>query len=146
MKQLDPTEVDALHAEVERDMRNGNGAKHFEDVLDELHSKQGNSRVAETPSVHEQLRRFCNDLRAGLDEQVRGQGFRCKFVIPDGKGEGFHVQFFDTYRRPFDVSYSFEEGMQAATKSGAAFMGREIMSEIIDKLLAARARYFARMQ
>ena len=143
---LDPRELDEIAADVNRDLASGNGAKHFERELDELHSLQsGNTHVAETHKIHEELQRFCLAFRAGLADQVRSQGFKCQFVMPDGKGEGFHIQFVDLYGRQFDVTYSFDEGLQAAAQHGE-FMGRSMMSDVIDKLLAARERYFARMQ
>jgi hypothetical protein len=142
--ELDPAELAEVQADVARDMRNGDGAKHFERELDELHSLQGSAHVDETPQVREELERFCRSFRDGLQDQVRSQGFRCLFVMPDGKGEGFHLQFQDKVGRRFEVEYSFDEGMLAAARSGE-FMGRDMMREVIEKLLAARDRYFARM-
>lgn len=142
--EVDPAEVDRLSAEVNKDIAEGNGGKHFQRELDELHSTQGNA-TAPDPDVARRLHRFCLDFRAGLDEQLRPAGLRCRYVMPDGYGEGFAIRFVDREGRLFDVDYSFDEGMAAAVAGDETTVGRRWMDEVAKKVMNARAFYFARM-
>jgi hypothetical protein len=139
-EQHDAAELDEISAQVNKDIREGNGARHFERELDELHSLYQRSQTVD-PNSETELRRFCGTLRHELDQRVRPR-FCCRMVIPDGEGEGFHIQFLDKAGRTFDVAYLFDE----APVIGHEEFVRRVMDEIIQKLFAARERYFARMQ
>lgn len=141
----DPEEVKILAAEVSRDLASGQGGKHFEREIDDLHSLH--ARHTQTEPDHEVLRRlhvFCRDFRDGLNDQLRGSGLRCIRVIPDGHGQGLAMAFVDRQGRPFDVTYTFDEGM-AASDRDPENMGREMIAEVTKRLMNERARYFARM-
>lgn len=139
--ELEPVETDILSAEVNKDIAEGNGAKHFERELDEIHSQQGSAHAPD-PDVAARLHRFCLELRKGLTDTLRGTGLRCGYVMPDGRGEGFSIRFFDTAGRLFDVEYAFDDAMRLETEG----MGRAMMDEIARRVLNARAAYFVRMQ
>lgn len=141
----DPNQIRILSAEVNRDLAEGQGGKHFEAELDALHSTGAQTHVPD-PGVADRLNRFCHQFRHALNDQLKPQGLRCRFVIPDGRGEGFAMAFVDSHGRPFEVEYSFDEGMAAATKAGDENMGREMLDQVCRKVLNARAVYFARMQ
>lgn len=141
----DPVEVAKLAAEVNRDIRDGNGAKHFEREIDDLHSIGARTRV-ENPDTPAELRRFCRDFRDALNSQLSGAGLFCQAMRPDGRGDGFALTFVDRQGRPFHVEYSFDEGIAAAVRVGDENMGREMIGEVAAKVIAARERYFARMQ
>jgi hypothetical protein len=140
---IDPKELDEIHADIQRDISNGKGDRHFQDVLDELHSIPTTS-AQESADERAELQRFYGQLRTALDDQIRSQGFRCRLVQSDGEGTGFVAHFLDSSRRPFDVSYTFDQGLRAAAQ-GRDNMGRAVITEILDKLLEARAKYFQRM-
>jgi hypothetical protein len=142
--EFSPDEVDALHAEVQRDIAAGDGDKHFEDVIDALHSRQGDASVEETAQQREDFERFARALRSGLREQLAPQGLWCQRVIEDGKGTGLHITFRDRQNRRFDVEYGWDDGLHAYAKHGESG-GRAVMHEICEKVLAARETYFARM-
>lgn len=143
-REFAPDEVEALHAEVQRDLAAGEGDKHFEDVIDVLHSTQGNASVEETAEQREDFERFARALRAGLREQLAPQGLWCQRVIEDGKGTGMHITFRDRQNRRFDVEYGWDDGLHAYARHGDNG-GRAVMHEICEKVLAAREHYFARM-
>jgi hypothetical protein len=140
----DPGDVAELSREVAKDLAEGNGGKHFEREIDELHSIQRNTATPD-PDVAARLHRFCLQFRAGLNDQLRPAGLHCVYVLPDGRGEGFAIRFVDKERRIFDVEYSFDEGMAAAARTAETDVGREWLHEVARKVTNARAVYFARM-
>jgi hypothetical protein len=140
-------EEDAIAAEVQEDIDAGVGEKHFQELFDSLNSTQGDASVDVSPEVRDRLARFMLQFQAGLSDQLRGNehGFVCLGVSADGHGTGFICSFRDKGNRPFNVAVSYDDGFQAAAKNGNAEMGRGMLTLVLDRLVAARKTWFARM-
>lgn len=142
-----PAEEDALASEIADDLAAGVGEKHFAEIFDEVSSTQGSARTDMDPGVRERLARFAIEFAAGLSDRLRGNehGFVCLGVNPDGHGQGFVCKFRDKGGRPFTAECSFEDGFEAAAQFGQQNMGRAMLQKVIERLIAARVRYFERM-
>lgn len=145
---LDAADADDVAADVNADLAAGQGAKHFQDLLDDMESTQGSARVVETPDVTEELHRFMLAFKRGLGDQLKGTeaGFVCLNVCADGMGTGFMCSFRDKTGRPFNVHVTYDDGFAQAAEHGTEQMGRGMMELVIGRLLAAREKWFARMQ
>lgn len=141
-----PAEEDAIAAEVAEDLDAGVGAKHFEEIFDEVNFSS--AAVEMDPGVRDRLERFKLEFAAGLNERLHGSehGFVCLAVNQDGHGQGFICRFRDRDGRPFTAECSFDDGFEAAAKFGNANMGRAMMQVVVERLIAARVKYFARME
>lgn len=145
---LDAADTDDIAADVNADLAAGEGAKHFQDLLDDVNSTQGSAHVVETPDLSDELHRFMLAFRQGLNDQLRGTeaGFVCLNVGPDGHGTGFMCNFRDKTGRPFNVHVTYDDGFAQAAAHGVEQMGRGMMETVIGRLIAAREKWFARMQ
>ena len=142
-------DLDNLAKEVNEDIAKGEGAKHFQDVFDEVASTQGSARALTLdPDLREKLERFVRAFRLGLGQHLRGNvhGFHCLGVSLDGFGNGFLCKFKDADGRPFDVLISYEDSFQEAAKRGVVDMGRGMIDIVIARVFEARAAYMKRMQ
>lgn len=137
-------DLDNIAAEVAEDLAKGEGAKHFPELLD---ASTGATAIVEDAATMERLRRFCLEFAAGLNDRLRGNehGFWCTGVNLDGEGKGFVCKFRDKDTRPFTAECSYDDGFEAAAKYGKESMGRGMMAVVIERLIAARVRYFERM-
>lgn len=144
---FDAAESDQIAKEVNEDIDAGQGEKHFQDLFDEINSKQGSAHVDEDPAVRDRIARFMLDFHNGLNSQLRGNehGFACLGVNADGKGTGFVCKFRDRTGRPFTVDVSYDDGFEAASKRGVTEMGRGMLDTVLERLIAAREKWFARM-
>jgi len=143
-----PEEEDAIAAEVAEDIAAGVGDKHFQEIADSIISTQGSAHVEMDHDVRDRLERFARAFHVGLNDRLRGNehGFVCNSVKLDGHGQGFICRFRDKQMRPFEVECSYEDGFEAAARYGEGEMGRGMMAAVIERLVAARVKYFARME
>lgn len=144
---FDAEESDQIAKEVNEDIAAGQGEKHFQDLFDEINSKQGDARPDEDPATRDRIARFMLDFHRGLNEQLRGNehGFHCRGVNLDGRGTGFVCKFQDRTGRPFTVDVTYDDGFEAATKRGVTEMGRGMLDVVLERLIAAREKWFKRM-
>jgi len=141
-----PDEEDAIAKEVQQDLDAGQGEKHFQDLFDSL-AGSPSSPAQMDPDVRDRLKRFAFEFQVGLNDRLRGNehGFVCLAVNDDGHGDGFVAKFRDKDGRPFTAECTFEDGFDGAAKFGKGEMGRFMMMKVIERLIAARKRYFERM-
>lgn len=142
-----PEETDQIAKEVNEDIEAGVGDKHFQEIFDSIQSTQGSAHVEEDPGVRDRIARFMIDFHNGLNSQLRGNehGFACLAVNADGKGTGFVCKFRDRTGRPFTVDVTYDDGFEAASKRGVTEMGRGMLDVVLERLIAAREKWFARM-
>jgi hypothetical protein len=88
---------------------------------------------------------FLHGMREALTEKLRGQNIRCTKAGPDGYGEGYVVTCVDKQGRQYTANMTFDASIALHATYGQN-TGRAIVDDICKKILAARARYFARMQ
>lgn len=140
-------DLDNIAAEVNEDIAAGQGEKHFQDLFDEVSASTGSAHVDMDPGVRERLARFELEFAEGLNERLRGNehGFVCIGVNQDGHGQGFICKFRDKDLRLFTAECSYDDGFEAAARYGKESMGRGMMAVVIERLVAARVRYFERM-
>lgn len=148
MKSDNEDDVDGWAKEVNEDIAKGEAEKHFQDIFDEMNSKQGSARVEEPPELREKLNRFIRAFELGLRDQLRGNGhgFVILRVEHDGHGTGFICYFRDAHGRPFNVAISYEDGFAQAAQKGRTDMGRGMLDLVLSRLFDARENYFRRMQ
>ena len=144
----DPAEIEYLHKEIERDIRNGDGAKHFEDVLDELHSthlrpdpiEQVRAEQAQTA----EFRQFVHALKQSLAASLQPQGLRCEYVEIDP--DDITVCAKDGARRQYEVKVPIGLLNEYADKHPND--PHAVMTHVVDRCMRAvfRARdaYFRR--
>jgi len=142
-----PDEEDAIATEVQQDLDAGQGEKHFQDLYDSIASSSASPASGMDPDVRDRLERFKREFLVGLNERLRGNEhqFRCVAVNDDGHGNGFICKFRDADLRLFTAEVSYDDGFSCAAKFGKTEMGRGMMSVVIERLIAARKRYFERM-
>jgi hypothetical protein len=143
----DDPDLDNIAKEVNEDIAKGEGEKHFQDVFDEITSKQGSARAIDA-DLREKLERFARQFRYGLGYHLRGNvhGFHCVGVTLDGFGSGFLCKFKDKEGRPFEVLVSYEDSFHEAAKRGVVDMGRGMIDLVIGRVFEARESYMRRMQ
>ena len=144
----DPDEVEYLHKEIQRDLAKGEGAKHFEQELDELHSKTLPDPIdlervrAET---YNELRQFSFALKRHVTNELLPQGLKCEYVELDE--DNLTIACKDAQKRQHEVQVPLDHLLQAQAMHGHD--PRAMMSHVVEKccqaLLNARAHYFKRM-
>lgn len=137
-------DLDNIAAEVSEDLAKGEGAKHFPELLDTL---SVSASPVEDPGVRDRINRFMREFEVGLNDRLRGNehGFICLAVNRDAFGEGFVCKFRDKDGRPFTAECSYEDGFEAAARYGNGEMGRGMLAVVVERLIAAREKYFKRM-
>lgn len=143
-----PAEEDALAVEIQQDIDAGVGEKHFQEIFDSVSASAGSAAVDMDPATRDRLKRFESEFAHGLNDRLRGNehGFICLAVNQDGHGTGFVCKFRDKGGRPFTAECSYDDGFEAAAKYGKESMGRGMMAVVIERLVEARKKYFARME
>lgn len=122
-----------------------------DDVMDMvLESVQGRgSAVCRPAEEREQEKRdeiqFLAALAGELNERLSGQGIRVLQAGDDGTGEGYRIKARDRAGRPYDITVTFDEfhDKMRGLKGGQV---RACIDHVAERILAARATYFARMQ
>lgn len=142
-----PEEEDAIATEVQQDLDAGQGEKHFQEIFDSISSSSASPASGMDPDVRERLERFKREFLIGLNERLRGNEhkFTCVAVNDDGHGNGFICKVRDGDMRLFTVEVSYDDGFEAAAKLGKESMGRGMLAVVVERLVAARKRYFERM-
>ncbi len=123
----------------------------FDDVLDEMHSQDGGNAGAGVKTVDaERVKRWEANFLEGLKTEVNSQlvasgmwVMRAHLDATDG--EAYLVHLEDQAQRPFEVRVTVDSMALAANKYGED-AGREIIAGVVREALAARQRWFARMQ
>lgn len=100
--------------------------------------------AVERERIKRDERRFLEALPRGINEQLRGQRIIATRAIPDGTGNGYRIYARDAAGRPYECVLTLDEMMAMGAVSDG--MGRSIIRTCCERLLAERARYFARMQ
>jgi len=144
----DPEEIDHIHAEIQRDIRNGNGARHFEDVLDELHSTHLRSDPIEQVRIERrrsaEFREFLGALKTSLSASLLPQGLKCEYVEIDD--DDLTVCARDKEKRQHEVKVPLELLNEYADAHPSD--PRAVMTHVVDRCMRAvfRARdaYFRR--
>lgn len=140
-----PAEEDAIASEVAEDLAAGQGEKHFQELFD---SVTATTSTDMDPATRERLARFRIEFCAGLNDRLRGNehGFVCLAVNDDGHGTGFVCKCRDKDGRAFTAEVSYDDGFEAAAEYGMESMGKAMMGTVIERLVEARKKYFARME
>ena len=107
--EFSPEELDVMAAEVQRDIAEGRGAKHFTDVLDELHSTQAQPKHEQTAEERDSERRaaaeLARQLKRDASEALLSQGLRA-WAVFEVPGDGFRAHIKDRVGREFEVLLS----------------------------------------
>lgn len=147
MADAEDPDLDNIAKEVAEDLAAGQGEKHFQDLFDSVSNSAGNAHVDMDPATRERLARFRLEFCAGLNDRLRGNehGFQCLAVNDDGHGSGFICKCRDKDGRAFTAEVSYDDGFAAAAQYGMESMGKAMMAMVIERLVAARKKYFDRM-
>lgn len=153
--EVDPIEVNYLQSEIAKDIAAGDGAKHFEDVLDSIHSTQGDAGVTIDPITEERTKREITEIRRqlkiDLTKLLLPHSMICKEIIVDVNGkthtwDGFRIRFIDSERREFHATITFDEtikyGETNAERPIYDYMVRTVMARALDE----RSRHLARVK
>lgn len=145
---LAPDELDAIAADVQWDMRAGQGAKHFQDVLDELHSTQ--ARPTHGPDKNEQERieraerTIMSDLKQAATYELLSHGMRVRSINHNGHGTGWIAAISDAEGRLYEAQILYDEAAKIdAAINGHAFF-RKLVDGMVSEALEARRKYFVR--
>jgi hypothetical protein len=151
---LAPEDVEAKHAEIEKDTAAGNGAKHFEDLLDDIHSNPSQQHAVEdapeTVEQREKRERDFNDLARGIKARLNQMlgtdtGLLVKRVRRNVGGRGFLVEAVDRARREYDAVVDFEEfGKSIEASIDSRFAVTSACELIVRRILEARENYHRR--
>lgn len=155
-KPLDDDEaaVEAIHAEVEKDMAAGDGAKHFEDLLDDVYSnpsQQHDTEAAElTSGERDKQERAFAELSRAFKARLRmmlntgdSHGMLVTNVRRNVGGRGFLVYAKDRVGRQFEAAVDFETmGVEMALDPQRAFA--KACDLLARELLAAQRKYHER--
>ena len=151
---MDPAEVEAKSAEINKDMANGNGVKHFEDVFDSLHSnpsQQHNVEDAEeTSEERDRKERAFQELARAFKARLRmmlntgdSEGMTVDQVRRNIGGRGFLVYARDRVGRQYEAAVDLDTmGVQLALDPQRAF---SVACELLAKeIREARRKYYLR--
>lgn len=141
-----------MAAEVNRDMAEGRGAKHFEDVLDELHSTQPQAKNAPDAEERDNERRaaaeIARQLKRDASEALLSQGLRVWNVI-EVPGDGFRANIKDRVGREYEAlidARALDSMMEQSIAAGGRDAYKRLVDLLVQEALSARAKYFDRMQ
>jgi hypothetical protein len=141
----------ARSAEVNKDMADGNGAKHFEDLLDDLHSNPStqhneDEREDTTDEREKKERMFqemAREIKARLNTLLLNEGLLVKQVKRGYGGRNFLIIAVDRVRRQYEAEVDFESlGREMATDEHHAFTAMVVMCA--KEIRAARDKYAMR--
>jgi len=142
---------DATAAEVNTDLAAGNGAKHFEDLLDDLHSNpstQHNEEEREdTTDEREKKERIfqemAREIKSRLNTMLLNEGLLVKQVKRGYGGRNFLIIAIDRMRRQYEAEVDFETmGREMAMDERHAFTAMVVLCA--KELRAAREKYAMR--
>jgi hypothetical protein len=131
--------VDALSREVRRDLDNDNRPaieRHFEDLLDEMHSSQSRANDVGGPDRKERdaaergLREFCAAIRGALDQQLGTDSLKLRHVLPEEAG--IVVTAFDGLDNSWQITITWEGLERARAEFGD---GPRLLSAIAGRAL-----------
>ena len=146
--ETDPAEQRAIAAEVRHDLENDNRPeRHFEDLLDQMHTSASRAQDTGLPSREEQaaaellLRQFCQAIDRGVTEAVAGDGLRVRHVtaqedciaavVEDRLGNGWQAS----------CSFATLERDLERYGDGPAFVQAQV-AKIVGVVRQARARWW----
>lgn len=147
MPELSDAETDALSAQVNQDLQNGNATKHFEDVLDELNSTQ--ARPTNEPDAHDrdEERRMCLAVAAQLKRDATrhllSHGMRVEHVRESDGHKGYTATMRDREGRQFEAHITWDEANRPDGDGHALYL--MMVDAVVERALLARKTYFARM-
>lgn len=155
-------EVQALADDVNKAIRNGDTPKlmkYFEDVLDNLHTspsssvfKEGDEEedegfsTADRDNIARQEAEFRVALIVQVTDSLKSHGLRVSRVLEDGERDGYLVYATDRVGRVYEAKLPFSLADEKIAIYGREGFVRRMFDDVVRELLAARDRYFARMQ
>lgn len=148
---MSEAEVAAKHAEIQKDWRNGNAAKHFERELDSILATSpssadgGGEFTGDTEALAREEEELLRALAAQMNEQLRGHYLEVAAARRDGLGQGYHliVREKGTGRTwEFDVSYDRALAV-AGQDERSAFTN--LVGACVTQALETRRAFFARV-
>lgn len=145
---LSDEELDANAEQVQKDLANGSGAKHFEDLLDDINSSESRARGTNEPDAEARFDadKYAHDVRRQLKRDVNehtiSHGMRVTRVIEESGG--YMVLLQDAQGREFGAELSFSEANAPAELDGRAVY-KLMVETVVERALAARKEYFDRM-
>lgn len=143
-------EEDAIAAEVQADIRAGQGMKHFADVWDTMLSENHQHQNTDAPDAHEcdRIKRqeieLCRDLKLAATYMLVPQGMRVESVGPNGHGTGYRAQIKDGEGRRYDAEIHFDEAARLDLSIDPRRVFEAMAGTLVERALEARKRYFAR--
>jgi len=145
-------EVAAKHEEINWDLRAGRqGLKHFEDVLDEVHSNPSQHTesvltAAERDEAERMLTQLMTRLQLDVTAAILSQDMKCesvrKGVSDSGQVDAFVIVAKDAVGRRFETTMTWDQGISVGSVSRSPYLG--IVDLIVKQLFEARAKYHAR--
>lgn len=132
-KRADPTLVDKAWTDINDAMT----VQHQAEPTHEL------SRT-ERDELEKDERQFLEAFQRGLAANLVSIGMRVVAVRKDGQGTGWRVMTKDSDNRPFAITITYDDAIDAGKAHGEN-MGRSLVALVISKLQAAREAYFRRM-
>lgn len=145
---LEPAEEDALAAQVNKDIAEGKGHRHFEDVFDELHSTQKPATNEPDAGDRDEMETFERaimwQLKRDVTSALLNHGMRCVRVADDRAAKGYRAELTDREGRSFEAVVTFNEANLPPDVDGRAVF-KLMVDSLVERALGARAHYFERM-
>jgi hypothetical protein len=100
-----------------------------------------------TPAETERERQFMSRVCEEIDIRLRrDHSMRCPTFFIEANGFGYRFHCYDKEERLYIVDYRTEWALELpSAKSGGETIGREMIADIIERVLKARDSHFARM-
>jgi len=143
-------EVQARHADVQRDWRNGNAAKHFEPELDALFSSPSRSdgggfSTAEQARIEREETYLLQELAKHVSVHLRAQHMECFKAQRDGMGGGYVVGVRERGTgRVWEFAVTYDMALAAAGQDERAGF-EKLVSMVTEMAIGERAKFFSRV-
>ncbi len=149
---ISEAEVEAHHADIQRDMLNGNGAKHFERELDTLLATSpssadgGGMTTAERERIEREEAYLLAELAKHVSVHLREEQMVCHKAQKDGFGEGYRIGVTEKGTgRVWEFDLSYDAALMAAGQDEHAGFQR-LVRVVVEKAVNERRAFFARVE
>jgi hypothetical protein len=148
---MSEAEVEARHADIQRDMRNGHGAKHFERELDTLLATSpssadgGGMTTAEQEKIEREEAYLLAELAKHVSVQLREEQMFCHKAQKDGFGEGYRIGVTEKGTgRVWEFDLSYDAALMSAGQDEHAGFQR-LVRTVVEMAVNERRAFFARV-
>lgn len=143
-------EVQARHADIQRDWRNGNAAKHFERELDSIFSSPstpdgGGFSTVEQERIEREETYLLQELAKHVSVHLRAQHMECHKAQRDGTGAGYTIGVREKGTgRVWEFAVSYDMALAAAGQDERAGF-EKLVCMVTEMAIAERTKFFSRV-